>query len=124
MIDDYLLGIREFFCDMPFINSGLITYMRKNSAGYDVVVPRNNKRYEPLFCIYSKSCIRFIKPLLDKKIFKVSGFFRRVKVRKITPQEILRFAVPKKFFTNINTPDDLLIAGRPASRQKAGRVNG
>jgi len=95
-------------CDMPFINLGVIKYMHRNSAGYDVVVPRINDRYEPLFCIYSKNCLRFIKPLLDKKIFKISRFFPRVRVREISAEEISGLAPLEKIFMNINTPDDLL----------------
>ncbi len=95
-------------CDMPFINCRLIKYMYRNSFGYDVVVPRINNRYEPLFGIYSKSCIRFIKAQLAKKVFKISGFFPKVKVREISRKEILRFGLPQKTFMNLNTPDDLL----------------
>ena len=95
-------------CDMPFINSRLIKYMRRNSAGFDVVVPKINNRYEPLFSIYSKSCLKYIKPLLDKKIFKISKFFTKVRVREISKEEISRFGNPKNIFMNLNTPDDLL----------------
>lgn len=94
-------------CDMPFINLPLIRYMQGQKAGYDVVVPRINNRYEPLFGIYSKSCTRFIKPLLGKRILKISGFFPKVKVRSINRKEISRFGRPEEIFTNINTPIDL-----------------
>jgi len=94
-------------CDMPFINIPLVKYMYKNSSGYDLVIPRVNNRYEPLFGIYSKQCIRQIKPLLAKKIFKISKLFPRVKIREISKGEIAKFASPKEIFMNINTPDDL-----------------
>lgn len=108
-----LLASRERYnfvvaCDMPFINHRLIKYMQTKTTGYDVVVPRVNNRYEPLFCIYSKGCSRFIKPLLDKRILKISRFFPEVKVREISQKEVSRFGRPDKIFMNINTPDDLL----------------
>ncbi len=108
-----LLASRDLYnfavaCDMPFIDPDLIRYMFKNSTGYDVVVPRVNNRYEPLFCIYSKNCIRHIKPLVRKKIFKISRFFPKVKVRQIGRKEMARFGRPGKIFVNLNTPEDLL----------------
>lgn len=95
-------------CDMPFVNPKLIKYMRRRAYGYDVVVPKVNRRYEPLFSIYSKDCLKYIKPLLDKKILKLSRLFTRVKVREIKLKEILRFGSPEAIFMNINTPADLL----------------
>jgi molybdopterin-guanine dinucleotide biosynthesis protein A len=94
-------------CDMPFINRPLIKYMQMVKTGYDVVVPRLNNRYEPLFGIYSKSCSKSIKSLLDKKILKISRFFPKVKVRKISRKEISQFGRPEEIFMNINTPIDL-----------------
>jgi molybdenum cofactor guanylyltransferase len=94
-------------CDMPFINCRLIKYMLENSAGFDVVVPRINHSYEPLFSVYSKSCLKHIKPLLDKKILKVSKFFPKVKLRQISRDEVLRFGLPEKIFMNLNTQGEL-----------------
>jgi molybdopterin-guanine dinucleotide biosynthesis protein A len=94
-------------CDMPFISPDLIKYMRRNSSGYDVVVPRIGKRYEPLFCIYSKNCIGRIKAFVGKKILKISRFFPEVKVKEISHEEVARFGCPEKIFMNLNTPKDL-----------------
>jgi molybdopterin-guanine dinucleotide biosynthesis protein A len=93
-------------CDMPFINTELTKYMFKKSSGYDVVVPWVNHRYEPLFCIYSKNCIKFIQKLFEKKIFKLSQLFAQVRIKKISEKEILKFDSPEKIFMNINTPQD------------------
>lgn len=94
-------------CDMPFINPDLMKYMRRNCSGYDVVVPRISNRYEPLFCIYSKNCIRKIKAFAGKRILKISGFFPEVKVKEISREEAARFGRPEKIFMNLNTPEDL-----------------
>ena len=95
-------------CDMPFINTRLMKYMYENSAGYDVVVPKVDGRYEPLFSLYSKDCVRYIEPLIEKKRFKISGFFSRIKVKSISRKEVERFGEPDVIFMNVNTPDDLL----------------
>jgi len=94
-------------CDMPYIDSGFIEYMYKKSSGYDAVVPRVNKRYEPLYSLYSKNCLKFIKQLLDKKMFRINKLFLKIKFKEITRDEVGRFAFGAKIFTNINTREDL-----------------
>lgn len=95
-------------CDMPFINLDLIKYMSKKMDGFDVVVPKINNRYEPLFCIYSRNCLKYIKELLDKKIFKIRKFFSKVRVKEITKHQVQQFASPEVIFANINTKEDLV----------------
>jgi molybdopterin-guanine dinucleotide biosynthesis protein A len=94
-------------CDMPYIDTGFIEYMYKKSSGYDAVVPMFNKRYEPLYSLYSKNCLQFIEQLLDKKIFRINKLFSEIKVKKITRDEVGQFALGAKIFTNINTREDL-----------------
>jgi len=102
-------------CDMPYIDTGLIEYMHKKSLGFDAVVPRLNKRYEPLYAFYSKNCLKFIGQLLDKKMFRTNALFSKIKVKEITENEIGQFALGEKIFTNINTREDL--ANVDADRQ-------
>ncbi len=94
-------------CDMPYIDTGLIEYMYKKSSGYDAVVPRINKRYEPLYSIYSKNCLKFIGRLLDKEIFRINRLFLKIKLKEITKNEVGQFPFSTKIFTNINTREDL-----------------
>jgi molybdopterin-guanine dinucleotide biosynthesis protein A len=94
-------------CDMPYINTSLIEYMYKKSSGCDAVVPKINKRYEPLYCFYSKNCLKFIGQLLDKKMFKINKLFSEIRVKEITSEEVEQFAPSAKIFTNINTREDL-----------------
>ena len=93
--------------DMPHINLGLIRYMFKKRQGFDIIVPKVDNRYEPLFCIYSKNCILSIKKLLNENIFKVRMLFPKAKTREIAETEVLRFGPPDDIFMNINTPQDL-----------------
>lgn len=93
--------------DMPFASLALIKYMYKKRGGFSIVVPKANNRFEPLFSIYSKNCIRPISEMLDKKIFKIRRLFPKVKIKEVTEREILRFGLPAGIFANINTPQDL-----------------
>jgi molybdopterin-guanine dinucleotide biosynthesis protein A len=94
-------------CDMPFVNPKLINYIFRRSPGYDAVVPYADNRYEPLFAVYSKNCIEPIKELINKKLLKLEGLFRAIKIKKITEKEVLRFGLPEMIFMNINTLLDL-----------------
>ena len=102
-------------CDMPYIDTGFIEYMYKKSSGYDAVIPRINKRYEPLYSFYSKNCLKFIGQLLDKKIFRINRLFSKIKLQEITKNEVGEFAFGARIFTNINTKEDL--ANMYADRQ-------
>ena len=107
-----LLASKSFYnfvlaCDMPYINLGLIKYMYKKARGYDAAIPKINHRYEPLFGIYSKNCLKVIKELLGKKNFKISKIFPKIKLKAISKKEILKFGHPKRLFMNINTQKDL-----------------
>lgn len=93
-------------CDMPFLSSGLVGYLREKSNGFDVVVPEYNNKLEPLCAVYSKNCIEPIKNRLNRKNFKITDFFPLVKVKKITDQEIKDFDPEGDAFMNINRPDD------------------
>lgn len=94
-------------CDMPYIDSVFIEYMYNKSSGYDAVVPILNKRYEPLYSFYSKNCLNPIGQLLDKKMLKINKLFSEIRVKKITEDQVGRFALGAKIFTNINTRKDL-----------------
>ncbi|MFQ5862682.1 MAG: molybdenum cofactor guanylyltransferase [Candidatus Brocadiales bacterium] len=94
-------------CDMPFVNPGLIQYMRERGEGYDVTVPETEQGLEPLHAIYSRACIPAIKRQLDSNgSGRVISFFQEVKVRVITKEEIGRIKGGNEAFLNFNTPED------------------
>jgi len=107
-----LLASKSFYnfviaCDMPFINPGLIKYMFKKAPGYDMVIPKIDGLYEPLFCIYSKDCILPISRMVEDGVFKIKGLLPLVKINKITKKEVLSYGSPARLFTNINTAREL-----------------
>jgi molybdopterin-guanine dinucleotide biosynthesis protein A len=93
--------------DMPFLNESLLRYMIKVADGYDFVLPRENKWYEPLHAIYSKNCISPIKSILDEGKKVIVELFNYVKVRFVEAKEIDQFDPKHLSFFNINTTEDL-----------------
>lgn len=94
-------------CDMPFINPGLIRYIIRNRDNYDIIIPKIDRKYHPLFGVYSKNCIPIMEKALRKDKLNVSTIFPKVKTGFISRQEIERFDKQLLSLININTQDDL-----------------
>lgn len=100
--------------DMPFLNQPLLRYMIEVSDGYDFVLPRINKFFEPLHAIYSKNCITPMESLLKQGRRVIIELFDFVKVRYIETEEINQFDPQHLSFFNINTKEDLKLARKIA----------
>lgn len=97
-------------CDMPFINERLIRYIKENTDGYDIIIPKINKMANPLFGIYSRNCIPIIEEMLKRNRLKVSNIFPRARTHFISRREIEKFDKKLLSLLNINTRDDLEMA--------------
>ncbi len=93
-------------CDMPFLNPDLVHYMVQKIKGYDLVVPEYGDQLQPLCAIYSKNCIESIKEELSGDNLKVTCFFKNVKQKLITEEEIKKTDFQGLSFVNINTPEE------------------
>ena len=94
-------------CDMPLLNRKIIEYMLSINRNYDVIIPHLNDGYHPLHALYSKRCMKFIGELIRNDNLKIINFFKKVKVREITPDEINSLDPTMNAFLNINSPEDL-----------------
>lgn len=93
--------------DMPFLNESLLRYMIKVADGYDFILPRINKWYEPLHAVYSKNCVSPIKSILEQGNKVIVELFNYVKVRYVEAAEVDRFDPQHLSFFNINTREDM-----------------
>jgi len=94
-------------CDLPFLNTGLISYMIGLINDHDIIVSKLNGLVEPLHAIYSKRCLIPIKRQLDINELKIQSFFGEVKVRYIRESEIKKYNPKGIAFFNVNTEEDL-----------------
>ena len=74
-------------CDMPFVSPEFLEYMVERSAGYDVVVPVNDGRVEPLCAVYRETCVPAIEDRIHARRYKIAGFFDEVRVLRLAPEE-------------------------------------
>jgi molybdopterin-guanine dinucleotide biosynthesis protein A len=94
-------------CDMPFLNESIIRYLIEQADGYDAIVPRTEDGLQPLHAVYSKSCLKPIKELLDNGKYKIIDFYPLVRIKIIDEPEFIDFDRTRESFININTPEDL-----------------
>ena len=101
-------------CDMPFLNVDFLRYMTQIVKGYDIVIPKHSKGYEPLCAIYAKTCMPHIEKLLKANRLKIIEVFSNVQVREVSESEIKNYVehpdedgdAEGLMFFNINTQED------------------
>ena len=94
-------------CDMPFIQPTLIKLLLVESGTYDVVIPELDGEMEPLFALYSKSCIPTMFEHLQKQNLKIREVLSKLQVKKIGTEKIDQLDPEHLSFFNINTEEDL-----------------
>ena len=97
-------------CDMPFINSELVSYMLELSPGYDVVIPRYEGLLEPLHAVYSRNCREAIWEMIERQEYKIDRLFENLNVKYLEVGELAKFDPEHLSFFNINTQQDLVKA--------------
>jgi molybdopterin-guanine dinucleotide biosynthesis protein A len=103
-------------CDMPFINTDYIAYMRELLAreGPDVCIARHENGDLELFnSFYKKSCAVPMGEAMSRSIYKIRLAFDTLKVTMIDDGTIRKFDNGDMFF-NINHKEDLEQAERRA----------
>ncbi len=99
-------------CDMPFLNERLIRYLITRAGSWDVVVPKVDGKYHPLFGVYSKRCIPAIDRLIKDREHRVISLYPNVKTRTISKKEITRFDEGIRSLININTQEEAELCQR------------
>ena len=107
-------------CDMPFASASLLEaaarLMVQEAA--DVVIAKTSEGYEPFHAVYRRAtCVAAIQSAIDADKWKVIAWFPSVKVRELTPEEVMRFDPSDLCFWNVNTPEDFAEAERLATSQ-------
>ena len=102
-------AIFVFAGDMPFISGEVIINQINyfNTGNYDAIVPQINSLIEPLHSIYNNSVRESLKIFLEgKDNFPVRDFLDKLNVNYMQMEDTKKTRLT---FTNINTPDDLLL---------------
>jgi molybdopterin-guanine dinucleotide biosynthesis protein A len=104
-------------CDMPFLNTRLLSFMFGFADSFDAVAPRLSGKYvEPLHAVYSTSCLPKMKESLESGQRPVWPVLRNLNTRYVEKEEYLPLDPRMLSFFNINTREDLERANRIAAQ--------
>jgi molybdenum cofactor guanylyltransferase len=93
-------------CDMPFLNSRLLSYMTGLAGQYDAVLPKIGDFIEPLHAVYRRGLLQVIEDHIKRDQRKIRGILTGLRVRHVTEKEIDRFDPLRRSFINLNTPEE------------------
>lgn len=94
-------------CDMPLVNPDLIRFLCELEGDHDLVLPWLDEGPEPLYAVYSKKALPIIEEQLSKNQYKIGMVFEKLRIRKVTAEEILQIVPDLTTFQNINHQHDL-----------------
>ena len=104
-------------CDMPFVNSHLISYQLDRLVGeqVDLVIPLTEQGYEPFHAVYRReTCLSAVDAALQCGKKRMISWFDQVWVRELGQANLQRFDPLGRAFLNINTPEEFQIAEQMA----------
>lgn len=97
-------------CDMPFVNSAILTEAsdQLQSRQADVVIPRTEYGYEPLHAVYRReTCLPAVRAALAAGEQRLISWYPSVKVIPVEKEDLIKHDPLGIAFWNLNTPDDL-----------------
>ncbi len=104
-------------CDMPFVNRSLLEYeIQQMSENIDAVVPLIPEGLEPFHAVYRReNCRLAVRSTIEAGMKKAIDWFPKIRLYKVSQDEITRFDPLGLAFFNINDRTDLAEAERFAS---------
>ena len=93
-------------CDAAFSRRPLIEHLLSLRSDADVVVPRWEGRYQPLFAIYRRTVLPLLQAQLERGQLRPVSLFDQVRTRTVEEDEIRRFDPEGECFFNMNEPAD------------------
>ncbi len=93
-------------CDMPFLNPDLLRVFAGWAEGFDVVLLRQGEQVEPLHGAYRRTCLPAIEAAIRKRRRRIISFFPHMRVRYVTPDDVMPYDPGLHSFRNVNTPQE------------------
>jgi molybdopterin-guanine dinucleotide biosynthesis protein A len=100
--------------DMPFVTENLLAFLFQAAEQSDAVltVPRAGGRLQPLCAIYRRAFFSAAEQALAAGNYRIDATFADTSVHLIEEGELAAAGFSERSFFNLNTPQDLLAAGR------------
>jgi len=92
-------------CDTPLLEPGFVRRMIELSAGFDITVPHVRGWDEPLAGVYRAAVLPHIHNVLQSGQRRIVEVFDRVRVRRVTAEELADVDPQLRSLVNVNDPD-------------------
>ena len=99
-------------CDLPFPSGAVVHHLASLRHGFDAVVPRGADGYEPLFAVYSKTCLEPMRRFLEEGKVRIFDLYPDLNVRYVPTEELVGLAGDGRALLNVNTPEEFARASR------------
>lgn len=95
-------------CDLPFLTREWLEFLisRAMASPADVVIPLNDRGYEPLCAMYRERAHEPLAAALARGVRKVSDGLAGLTLAPLAPAEWKAFDPRGRLFKNVNTPAD------------------
>ena len=94
-------------CDMPFLNVDLAAYLLSLRSGYEVVMPRAGRHFEPLHAVYAQECRLAFEKHIRANQRRIIPACQGMRIRYLSEHEVARYDPDRLSFFNVNTSADL-----------------
>lgn len=91
--------------DLPLGDPALALHLLERLGNHDVCLIRSKRGVEPLFAVYSSSCLTAVQSALDEDRRSMFHMLQRLNVLEIPAEDLPQFDV-KKILTNVNDPQE------------------
>lgn len=110
-------------CDLPWPEPRLMVRLVELRGGYDVVVPRSARGYEPLCAVYGTGCLAPLEALRVAGNLRLFDLYPRVRTRVVPAAELADLVTPGRTFVNINTPEEFAMISTEAAQKTVKAVS-
>ena len=92
-------------CDMPFIKTEAINFLIQHSFEFEITAAVHHDKIQPLFGVYSRSCLPEWKNQIQKKNYKLQELITHFNLQKLEMKNMQSF--DETIFTNVNSKTEL-----------------
>lgn len=96
-------------CDMPFLNTAVISQFISKTVTEDIVMAKLATRLHPMHALYGKRCLPVVEQMIIARQLRIQEMVSHpsLRVRYVTEADLFTIDPSGRSFQNVNTPDDL-----------------
>jgi len=99
--------------DMPLLSQDFLRFLLDQAAASHAVatVPRTSAGWQPLCAVYRREFADFAEAALRLGRNRIDPLFGETELRVVQENELRNFGFSPEIFGNLNTPEDVKVAG-------------